>query len=202
MTEEQITIYVNGINDVPGSIHSWNGHAVTRTHLQSGLGKAEKVEYLCGPLTRRFWQQDRADRVQLLLRAYHDWPVNLVGHSNGAAVSLLALQNFGWPKIKHLHLISGACEADFDKNGLNSALRMGQVEKLHVYVAGKDAALQKADSWYGRLLGYGVLGLRGPVNMHPDIADRVHIITEPDYGHSDWFLDANFDKTMTLLTQP
>ena len=100
----------------------------------------------------------------------------------------------GWPRIEELHLISGACESDFNKNGLNeNALSIG---KLSVYVAGKDKAMKLADSFFGRLLGYGALGKVGPKNM----SRVVNVIEKPSFGHSSWFSGENINDTMKLIT--
>jgi hypothetical protein len=94
----------------------------------------------------------------------------------------------------------GACEADFEKNGLNYALRERLIGNVAVYVAGRDAALRLARNWWAGLLGYGTLGLHGAKNVAPDVRRYVIPFTQPKYGHSDWFNDSNFDQTLSLLT--
>lgn len=192
---QRVIIYVNGILTFPGESGNWNGRAVTWTHLHDDA-RAEKVEYFCGPIDRAFGQKERAQKLALTIQYYKGWNITLVGHSNGTDVILKALDLLRWPRIEAVHLVSGACEADFDKNGLNDALEGNCIGKVCVYVGGKDRALALAHSWAGRILGYGVLGLRGPLSILPAIKDRVGVLTWPDYGHSDCWADANFTQTM------
>lgn len=202
----RILIFVNGILTWPGNSRDWNSRAVTWVHSSLGLChgtrvidldcRAEKVEYFCGPIGRALGQRKRAAKVIELLDAYLGWDIILVGHSNGAAVILDALQTAGWPRIDSLHLVSAACEAHFDANGLNAALLRDRVKKVCVYCGGCDRALHIAHSLIGRFLGYGVLGLHGPMGVDPDVTDRVGTVTWPNFGHSDCWHPANFNRTM------
>jgi pimeloyl-ACP methyl ester carboxylesterase len=205
---------VNGINTFPGSSKNWNGRGVTWLHIHKPEfpRKAEKIEYLCGPIGRAFGQRMRAHKLYKTIIRYHlildelkvagDWERVVVGHSNGAAVILAMLRDYPcWPVIDHLHLVCGACEADFEKNGLNQWLAAGRIRRVTVYVAGRDMMLRLAHTWPARLLGYGVLGLHGAVNVDRAFLEngRVREIrTAPwcNYGHSDCWSDQNFDATM------
>jgi len=195
---------VNGILNFPGCSNNWNGRGVTWLHV-STEAKAEKVEYFCGPIDRAFGQKERALKLNRTLNFYRGWENHIVGHSNGAAVALAMMRDYRkWPDIEHLHLVCGACEADFEKNGLNVWMREGRIGYVTVYVGGKDLALRLAHSWAARLLGYGVMGLHGPLNVAPDVEARVGIVTESpwaDYGHSTCWDDWNFDTTMRTLAK-
>jgi len=167
--------------------------------------KAEKVEYFCGPIDRAFGQKKRANKLYRTLCYYDqlEWQNIIVGHSNGAAVALAMMRDYrDWPDIAHLHLVCGACEADFEKNGLNEWIRDGRVKYVTVYVAGKDLALRLAHSALARVLGYGVMGLHGPLNIAAYAADRVSIIRESPwnhYGHSGCWADRDFETTMETI---
>jgi pimeloyl-ACP methyl ester carboxylesterase len=197
--KKRVIIFINGILTKPGDSRDWNYRASIVAQRDYGWN-AMPVEYFCGILGRALGQQKRAAKVAELLAAYAGYEVTLVGHSNGAAVILLALQKYDpllpFPDIKAIHLVNGACEADFDRNGLNEFLKDGRVDKVCVYRGGKDWALRLASSWPGRLLGYGVLGLTGPRNVAYEIRDSVGELLWPDYGHSDCWSEINFPQTV------
>lgn len=195
-----VNIYVPGILTLPGGAKNWCGRAVTFTHTRTDR-RAEKVEYLSGPgVTRSLFQTRRAKKLAATLDFYGDWSRRLIGHSNGCDVILDALQLRGWPHVDELHLVCGACEADFEKNGLNTALREKKIGWVAVYVGEKDWALRLARS-VGQLFGFGTLGLKGPQNVAPDVADRVGLLTWSAYGHSDCWADAHFTQTMNHFCQ-
>jgi hypothetical protein len=192
MKRKRVVIYVNGILTIPGNGRNWTGRAVTYTHLHADDLYAEKLEYFVGVLGRSLGQAGRAAKLATMLRYYEGWEITLVGHSNGCDVILDALRSMGWPEIHALHLISGACDPDFDKNGLNASGR--RIGRICVYIAGADWALSLASTWAGKLLGYGDLGRRGPVNARR----LVEVVREP-FGHSDWFADERLDETMAFV---
>jgi hypothetical protein len=196
--KKKIYILVNGILNFPGDAKDWNALGVTFIHL-AGAGMAEKLEYFCGPVSRAFGQDHRANKLADLIHQYADagFEIVLVGHSNGCDVILDSLKQLMWPVVSELHLFSGACEADYNKNGLNKAIQEKTVGKVFVYVAGKDVWLRAANCFAGRLLGYGVLGLNGPLNATNIAATQV--ITEPDYGHSTWWEPMNFQRSLNRV---
>lgn len=198
---------VNGILNFPGSSKNWNGRGVTWLHTDDSArelaARAEKIEYFCGPIGRAFGQKKRAHKLYRTLEYYREWQNTLAGHSNGADVILSMLRDYlKWPDIHHLILLCGACNADFEKNGLNRWLREGRVKRVTVGVAGLDMALRLAHSLPGKLLGYGTLGLHGPLNVAEDIRDRVQIIWSgpwQNYGHSSCWEPHHFSSTMRLI---
>lgn len=195
---QPVYIYICGILTWPGSSKNWTGKAATWT-MTRPKHQAEKIEYFSpGLFSRSIGQEARAEK---LVKTMHEFlsrgrRVILVAHSNGCDVALDALRKMGWPEIAELHLISGAIEADFDKNGLNQA--RNKIGRVVVYVAGLDKALALAASPLGRFFGYGALGRTGPINPWW----QVDVVVEPEFEHSDWFDDAHFDQTMRLLTNP
>jgi len=193
-----VFIYVNGILTFPGESDNWNGKAVTWTHLRTPH-RAEKVEYYVGPVSRALGQKKRAEKLTKTLRYYEGWEIILAGHSNGCDVILDALRAASWPRLQALHLVSGACDADFDRNGLNVAMGGGRIGRVSVWVAGKDGALKLANTSIGRLLGYGPdgpLGMMGPLHALEPVA----IVREPAFGHSDWWAPENLDESLAIIT--
>lgn len=187
--DRTVFIFVNGILTMPGASDNWNGKAVTWTHLHTPF-RAEKVEYLVRPIGRILGQRKRAEKLAKTLTFYAGWSIVLVGHSNGCDVILDALASLDWPRIEELHLVSAACEADFNENGLNKY--PAAIGRVCVYVAGKDWALTLAKSQLGRLLGYGALGKTGPVNARR----APEVITRPEFGHGDWFTPTHLNDSM------
>lgn len=196
-----VFIYIPGILTFPGS-GNWVGKAVTWTMVnqpeEGGCQHfAEKVEYLAGPISRAFSNGKRAKKLVRTLSFYDpkEWRIVLAAHSNGCDVVLDALKMADWPPIAEIHLISGACEASFQKNGLNDADNVGAI---WVYVAGKDFPLRLAGGFLARkLLGYGTLGAKGPLHV---ARTNVNVVTRHTFGHGDWFTDANLDDTMCRIT--
>jgi len=191
----QVFLFVNGILTRPGASENWTARAVTWTHIHTPF-KAEKVEYFTSVLARPLHNRHRSEKLAHTLDFYlrNGFEVTIAAHSNGADVALDALQSRAWPKIKALHLISAANEADFDKNGLNKSL--DRIADLHVWIAEKDWALALASTLPGKLLGYGTLGRRGPVN-----ARRPVNVRRASFGHGDWFAPDQLDHSMQFITR-
>jgi hypothetical protein len=186
-----VYIWVNGILTFPGDSNNWNGKAATWINIHTPH-KSEKIEYFVGPISRAFGQKKRSEKLARTMSFYKDWDIVLGGHSNGCDVILDALNAMKPTNIKSLHLIAAACEADFERNGLNSL----NINDVHVYIGGKDRALQLAASWVGHILGYGILGKIGPQNAKM----KVETILKSDFEHNDWFSKENFEYTMEKIT--
>lgn len=204
--KKKIFICVNGIENRPADARNWNGRAVTWIHIHTDVC-AEKFEYFCSALGRGWGQKKRAEHLASMIRYYINdgWEVVLIGHSNGCDVILESLGLLGWPRIEVLNLVSAACERDFNINGLNDALNRNRIGTVNVYCGGKDRALGLvARLWLARRLGYGDLGLGGPVNDDKALvaAKRINTTVWPDLDHSDCWKDYLFDATMTALTKP
>jgi hypothetical protein len=191
----RVHLFVPGILTRPGLSDNWTARAVTWCHLHT-RARAEKIEYFTGVLGRPLYQRRRAERLAHVMDQYirAGFEITIAAHSNGARVTLDALRSRAWPKIKALHLISPANEADFDKNGLNQSL--DRIADLSVWVAENDWALALAGTLPGQLLGYGTLGRRGPVNARRPVQVR-----RAGFGHSDWFAADQMDITMQFITR-
>jgi hypothetical protein len=140
-----------------------------------------------------------------LIAQFKGWRIILVAHSNGAWVAVNALNLLHWSvPIAELHLISGACDGNFTRNGLNFGLKTGLLGFAGVYVAGKDMAMRVEETLAGRCL-FGIypgdkpLGLAGASEVWSGVKDdprRFKTITEDDYGHSGWWRGDAFGRTM------
>lgn len=199
---------VPGIMQWPNDSRNWDGHAQTWFNRNRANVVVDRMDYFTGPITRRWHQQKRIDRVKSAMQQYYAdqiGTVNALVHSNGDAIITEALAQMDWPEINELHLVSGAGPADFEKCGFNYALKEGMIKEIFVYVAGNDRALRTAAwtlGWLrpGRWIGYGTLGLKGAQNVDPAVKDRVSQIIEPTFGHSTWWAPANFDRMMRCVT--
>ncbi|HEY4414485.1 MAG TPA: hypothetical protein VGO57_02240 [Verrucomicrobiae bacterium] len=192
-----IYLFVNGIATWPGNFTNWNKRAVTFTHTHTSA-RAEAFEYFCTALTRPFREDQRARHFARALRTYSKlgWDIICVGHSNGCAVILEGLRQAQWPRVKAVHLVCGACESDFSKNGLNSALAQDRIGHVMVYCAEHDLALPLAHSLIGKMLGYGSLGMDGAIHVADPVEKRVGQLWWKHYGHSSCWLPENFHRTM------
>jgi hypothetical protein len=197
---KRVTFFIPGILDFPGDHTNWDGRAVTWTQRRE-IAFAERMDYLALVLTRWLFHRARVRRLFRMLEFYHGFDISLVSHSNGAhiVVDLFRFSN-DIPKVSSIHLVCAACEADFIRNGLNRLLVNGQVERVAVYSAGKDRALALAHTLPGRVLGYGTLGLSGPLNVLPSVLNKVSLVKWDDYGHSTCWEDSHFDNTMANFT--
>ena len=195
--ERTIYLFVNGIATWPGNFTNWNKRAVTFTHTRTPH-KAEAFEYFCTPLTRPFREDERAKHFARAVREYsrRGWRIICVGHSNGCDVILDGLKRADWPHVEAVHLVCGACEADFSKNGLNYALHFGHIQTVYVYNAQKDWALPLAHTLPGKILGYGTLGLDGALHIADGVKDQVGQLWWKNYGHSTCWLPDYFNATM------
>lgn len=200
-----VYIYINGIMCRPGNSRGWTDKATTWT-IRNTSNCAEKFEYFSDIIRRSIWQNWWASELAFLISGYRDRDVILVGHSNGCDLIVRALHKLkgSGQNIKAIHMFSPACEASLQVNGLNWFLANGRVEEVTTYIAGWDRAMWWA--WFSRVLrpismGYGLMGLHGPTDISPEAFNKVRIVREEAFGHSDWFADWSFVKTMELITE-
>lgn len=199
-----VYILVNGILTFPGSAKAWTDRGVTALLADDRVDVvAEKFEYFGGALTRRFWQGRNADNLASLIRRYAGRKIHLVGHSNGCDLIARALAITA-TEIASIHLIAGAVDEDFDRNGINEDLVCAQLGKVFVYASSDDAVLRwlavpsrALFGWAG--LGYGALGLTGPEGVTESVGARVIVSTRPGFGHSTWFTAEHFAETLNAI---
>lgn len=169
--------------------------------------KSQTLTYFIGPILAGLTRRWRARNFAKLIQQYRgsDWKKIIIAHSEGTATVLLALKLAGWPAIEELHLVCGAADADFNANGLNMALASGKIGRVHVYVAGQDAAMRLEDTYAGSLCfglqtGGQPLGLKGPENASPTAWARTRVHHWHAYGHSTCWRPRKFNETMEQLT--
>lgn len=202
MNKKTIYLLVCGINTIPSSSENWTGRGVTYI-MKNSPHKAEKIEYLCGPIGRAFGQKNRVNKLLKTLEFYDGWNIILIGHSNGCSVITEMIKTHdNWPNITHIHLIAGASEGDFDKNNFNESLKNERIGKISIYICGKDFMLKLARTWIGKFLKYKTLGLHGAYQVDDEIEGKVKTFRNLpwlNYGHSDCWSDENFEETMKLF---
>lgn len=214
-TEKRVFVCINGILSAPGDSDGWTDRAVTWLQTNTPY-KAEKWEYVTGPILRRLKQQGRAEKIATMLRYYEcvGYEIVLVGHSNGCdliarVLALRAEADWYFEKpIRSAHLFAAAADAgDF-----LDAMDLGSLQALHLYGSSKDWALKFAKvsrtlfGWAG--LGYGSLGLEGDIFESDDLGwqldagrgKRVFDHGNDTFGHSDWFKRGRaFEASMLSL---
>lgn len=189
-----------------GDWKQWPNEAVAWIHKNTPH-KAQTLTYFCGPVLAAATRTFRAKQFAKLILKYKcdGWRIVMVCHSEGTATALRALRVADWPVVDELHLVCGACDSDFNNNGLNVAMLKDRVKNVMCYVAGKDVPMKIEDTYVGSLC-FGLqtagtpLGLKGPVSVADAVKSRVGVIHWPAYGHSDCFLPKNFEDTMRLIT--
>ena len=196
-----VFICINGILTWPGDAEGWTDRAVTWLNLHTE-GKAEKFEYATGALTRRLWQDYRAQAIARMASFYVQagYEVVFIAHSNGCDLVARVLKIL-WPvKIRSAHLFAAAT----DDEPLGHSLRSGQLGRLHLYGSANDKALQfagisrKLVGWAG--LGYGNLGIR----IEQFAADYPNVEAHPDdeKGHGTWLeRGENFERSMRAVLE-
>jgi pimeloyl-ACP methyl ester carboxylesterase len=204
-----IIFFVRGIAGNPDDFLEWEQRAADHVIIKYGI-PARAISYhtdFWSVWMKRRW---RAQRFAKVLRKYsiRDYRIIIVAHSEGTVVALDAMRMAGWPRVENVHLICGACDSDFERNGLNRALRIGSIAKVTVYTAGRDWAMRFENLLLGRLL-FGIserswpLGLVGPRNVSNFLLPcRVVEVCDPPwkyYGHSECFEKDNFECTMKQI---
>jgi hypothetical protein len=199
----RVFIFVRGILGNPGDAKEWNARALPWVFRETA-GFADNFETKVGALNRIFGQWRRARNFGRTLKEYkpRDNSVTVAAHSNGTDIVLKGLRLAGWPRIEALHLASGACESDFNANGLNQALLTERIGRVCLYRAGKDGALPWSRLWVTSWGWRGILGITGPLNVLDSVKDRVGEIVRPGFGHSSWFSPGEFDRTLKHFTTP
>jgi pimeloyl-ACP methyl ester carboxylesterase len=198
-----IYIFERGIlgwQSIFGDWKNWPNQACVFINDETPF-KAQTLTYFTGPILAGLTRHWRAKNFLQLLKQYAGCRIVLVAHSEGTATALAAMRMPGCPKIAELHLVCGACDADFEANGLNAALQAGRVVQVLVYVAGQDDAMKLENTYLGSLC-FGLqtagqpLGLKGARNANPAFAAHVKHIDWPHYGHSTCWEPHYFKRTM------
>lgn len=206
MKKRVIYLFNRGIlgwQSIFGDWGNWPNQSVSWIHNQTEA-KAQTLTYFTGPILAGLTRPHRAHNQADMMKQYPDWDINVVAHSEGTATDCLALQYARWPKIKTLHLVCGACDSDYQRLGLNAALALGRIQRVFVYIGGRDKAMKLEDTWVGSLCfglqtAHTPMGLNGPVNQTPTAKERTTIIKWDDYGHSTCWDGNHFERTMKQI---
>jgi hypothetical protein len=200
-----VTIFVPGINTLPGSWSDWANRAAVWWNTKTDE-KSDIEVYFTTALTVGILETRRAKNLGLKIKAYlaEDFTVNLVGHSNGTHIICDALRLSNWPHVNNVHLACGACDSNFLRSGVDFALTDGKIQQIFCYVAGKDMAMKVENTLLGKFLfqmneSDKPLGLVGPKNVSQSNAGKVHLINKAPwdkYGHSTCWSEQNFNQTM------
>lgn len=202
----EIVFFVRGIAGNPDDFLEWEQRAADHCIKTYGV-PARAISYHTDFWSVWMKRRYRAQRFAKVLRGYSvlDYRITIVAHSEGTVVALDAMRLAGWPRVEQVHLVCGACDSDFERNGLNRALRAGQVGRVTCYTAGRDWAMRFENLILGRLF-FGIsartwpLGLVGPRNVSSFLLPcRVTEVADAPwrhYGHSECFERDNFERTM------
>ncbi|MHA3773680.1 hypothetical protein ACXR0O_19260 [Verrucomicrobiota bacterium sgz303538] len=200
-SDGQLVFCINGILTRPSDPHAWTDRAVA-WFLKHTDHDANAYEYFqTAILGRLFCERRHLDAaIELLARHMSGAPrplqLHLVGHSRGCEIARRLVVQYGVP-VESLHLFAAAVDPDFERNGLNQALRSNRVNRVRLYTSTEDDVLR----WIAAAsLGlYGRLGYIGPRNVDPQVAHRVEIVERNTYDHGDYFNGSNFEDSMRLV---
>lgn len=191
----------------------WCDRAVMWTNTHTDY-IADKMEYAASWWGRRFILNKLSRDLAKWCVEYasHDGAeIELCGHSNGTEVIVRCIRELQGAsrhiRINRIHLIAGAADESFERNGLNLAMALDVVGTIHVYNTLKPDAVLKLGRWSRRLfgwlgLGYGALGLNGPQHVARELQGRVHTMAVADRTHTNWFEGGHFEQTMRLILAP
>lgn len=200
-------IAVPGLWSLPADKAAWTDHvAVAAPQLRARL-RVVKFEYFAGVVLGklahwpRVWALARAIRRE----RHAGRQVIIVAHSNGCRIAhdaALAAKTF----VARIAFVAGANDADFVKNGLNDALALDWIGEVLVFMSRRDGTLALARKTAPLLervgLAYHWLGLTGPENVSPLVADRVRVF-EKRVGHSYWLTGPELETTLrVVLAEP
>jgi hypothetical protein len=210
----------NGINTRTGDLKSWHFRAEDFIENTPPYWQAGTYHYFVTALFR--WLRQKFHIAQALIkvsrRSRPEEKIILVGHSNGCDIivgiikKLLDVKKHQKPeetqaqselKIAEIHLVAPATEHDFEKNGLNEAVKCGIVGKIFVYISPDDQWLRiaKWTKWISYVYagwGYGFLGLVGPKNVAPETKSVLTEYKFAGFRHNTYFSDKYFERVMKL----
>ena len=197
--------FINGIRTDTGDMRAWNRSAERWVDRNCPADKADSYSYFVPAAFRWLKQTSLVIEAAVCLGEGkpQDTDLILVGHSNGADICTRMLREYPTLKAKALHLIAGATDSSYERNGLNTAVARGQVGHVYLWCSEHDEVLKK----WAKLsqiaaplgLGYGRLGFTGPKDMTPAAHQATTTIWHDGYGHSDYFEWPRFDNTMRTI---
>lgn len=203
-----IYIFERGIlgwQSIFGDWLNWPNQAIAWIHKNTPH-KAQTLTYFTGFIFPALTRKRRAKNFAKLLNTYraYGWRIVLIAHSEGTATGLLAWKLAGYPLVDELHLVCGACDSDFEQNGINHAVSLERVKQIFVYVAEQDRAMKLEDSYPGSIC-FGLqchgtpLGLNGPTHQTNLSFERTTVRRWKWFGHSTCWVSQHFNTTLTLI---
>lgn len=190
-----------GWGAIVGQWSDWPNQAVMATNKRFGHDRAQALLYFTLPFTAGITRPWRSKWFGQMLAGYRGWRIVIAAHSEGTATVLDSLRRDKWPYVDRLHLICGACDSDFQRNGLNFALQTQKIGKVITYRAGKDQAMKLENLRLGRSMfdiHSNPLGYKGPENVADGVRVGGHLeeVEWDTFGHSTCWEDVHFQETM------
>lgn len=171
---------VNGIHHALGDRSTWVqralGYMVNRRLI------ARSFEYNTWGISRFWGQRERFKTLATEINENEQETEIIIAHSYGTTVAIEAIKLCEW-NIDNLWLVQGACQSDFENNGLNDMLKADKIGDVHVVWSDADATLKWA-RWTTGLLKFGWIGAEGEKNVAPEVRHRVHSHFCKGFGHT------------------
>src|ERR1017187_5840381 len=124
--KKTVFLFEHGVSNLPSRWREWCNLAIAHVHQKKWKSYhcAQTLFYITTPLTVWIKDKKRFSAFSKMLLGYvnKNFRIICAGHSNGARIILEGLKKAKWPRVEEIHLLCGACNADFDENGLNQAL--------------------------------------------------------------------------------
>lgn len=194
-----VVIAVNGIL-TPTNAPSWPDY------LDAFLEdcKVERRDYFAGPfpiwnvfVKNRYLAHELAAEITLVADRWPTLPINFVAHSNGSdialkAINLLARQGL---KVSTAILVGSVTDPDVERSGVRKLIHAGMLGRAFAYCGDRDRALGIPLKWPYRNLGICGWQLDGKSYIEPRITTRQF----KGYGHSDYFVPWNREKTFAQM---
>lgn len=222
-----IWIYLNGIRYAPGKLSGWPVEFTHLTHYTTHA-RAYPAEHHFFFIRNYKRLKEISQRLADLIVQYRarGYRVHFCTHSNGAVVACRTLDKLPTGQaVATFHAIAPAAWSSLERNGLNTALKSGQLQHFFFYGSTADKVV-RLGRWTGKLLrplglGYGGMSYDGPRDVDPSIQSRVHTYwaSQPNaawlqdwrgthesspslsFAHSDWFTPARYRQTFARVQQ-
>ncbi len=188
MTQISPFLLLNGILNEPDDMFTWTDRSERLLQLEHGI-ISEKIEYHIGVIRRPSRLKKLSSDLAEVINDYNmkGQRANAIAHSNGNVLMCRALRAHPGIKIDTLFMLMPACWASMEENGLNLALKRGQIKRIVCFGSDDDRVVKWGGKtgflkWMG--LGYGTASHTGLTEIDPEIADRVKQVRKEGWGHS------------------
>lgn len=192
-----VYLVVNGILTDSDDINGWTD--LFEDMYQNEGYACNRYEYTCG-LFKSLFQGKRVEDLKVICKRIQK-PLIYVGHSNGCDL-FGKLMKDGEAKFEEAHLFAAAMDADCNHNGITYGLVSEKVKRVFIYCSKRDLVLR---NWASKTtflryigMGYGTLGSDGPKNVLKQVEDKITVVWNNRFGHSDWFKPKNIQESFQL----